>query len=109
MSTSSVQRSEPIFSKRRLGVAGVAAFIGCAACCAIPLLVAGGLGSGAVVALSSVFSPGSELVVGGAVFVIALVVMAVRSRFAKSVASGCGAACKVDGSCCDRGAAPRTA
>ncbi|WP_437276026.1 hypothetical protein WME90_32900 [Sorangium sp. So ce375] len=109
MSTSSIQKSEPIVSKRRLGLAAVAAFIGCAACCAIPLLAAAGLGSGAVATLSSVFRPGSELLVGGSVFVIALSVMAALSRLKKGEASGCGPACKVDGSCCERGAAQRSA
>jgi mercuric ion transport protein len=109
VSTSSVQKSEPVLSKRRLGLAGIAAFIGCAACCAVPLLAAAGLGSGAVASLSAVFRPGSELLVGGAVFVAALGVMAVRSRLKRSAASGCGSACKVDGACCDRGAAPRSA
>jgi len=109
VSTSSVQKSEPVLSKRRLGLAGVAAFIGCAACCAVPLLAAAGLGSGAVASLSAVFRPGSELIVGGVVFVVALGVMAVRSGLRRSNASGCGPACKVDGTCCDRGTAPRSA
>jgi mercuric ion transport protein len=109
VSTSSVQKSEPVLSKRRLGLAGIAAFIGCAACCAVPLLAAAGLGSGAVASLSSVFRPGSELLVGGVVFVVALGVMAVRSRLRRSDASGCGPACRVDGTCCDRGTATRSA
>ncbi|WP_437907029.1 hypothetical protein WME95_03720 [Sorangium sp. So ce327] len=109
MSTPSVHTSEPILSKRHLGLAGVAAFIGCAACCAIPLLAAAGLGSGAIATLSSVFRPGSELLVGGSVFVVALGVMAARRWFKRNDASGCGPACKVDGSCCARGAATRSA
>lgn len=107
MSTSLVQRTRAFFSKRRLGVAAVAAIIGCAACCAIPLLAAAGLSSGAVAILSKIFRPGSELLVGGTVFAVVLVVTAVRNRL--SPRSTCGPACKVDGTCCDAGATTRTA
>ncbi|MBN8616247.1 MAG: hypothetical protein J0L92_36995 [Deltaproteobacteria bacterium] len=107
MSTSQVPKPESFLSKRRLGVAGVAAFIGCAACCAIPLLAAAGLSSGAIATLSSIFRPGSELLVGGTVFAAVLGVMAVRKRMKSE--PGCGPACKVDGTCCDRGAKARSA
>lgn len=106
MSTFSVQKSESILSKRRLSLAGMAAFIGCAACCAVPLLAAAGLGSGAVATLSSVFRPGSELLVGVSVFVVALGAMAIRSGLNRSRAAGRGSACAADGSCCARGATP---
>jgi hypothetical protein len=96
-------KSESFLSKRRLAVAGIAAFIGCAACCAIPLLAVAGVGGGAAAALSAYLRPGSELVIGIVVFGGALAVMAVRSRL-KPSAGGCGPACKLDGSCCDRGA-----
>jgi hypothetical protein len=102
-------RSESFLSKRRLGLAAVAAFIGCAACCTIPFLAAAGLGSGAVAALSSVLRPGSELLVGGTVFVAALGWMAIRNRLKRGEGSACGTSCKVDGTCCDRGAAARSA
>lgn len=98
-----VQKSESFLSKRRLGRAGVAAVLGCAGCCALPLLAAAGLGSGAIATLSSILRPGSELLVGGTVFVVALGVMAIRSR--KKRAAGCGASCRVDGGCCDNGTA----
>jgi len=101
---SSSQLSAPILTRRRLGLAGVAAFIGCAACCAMPLLVATSLGSGIFGALSAVFRPGHELFVGGAVFVIALGTMAIRSWLRKGAAGGCGSMCAADGSCCARGA-----
>lgn len=90
-----------VFSRRGLGLAGIAAFIGCAACCAIPLLAAAGLGSGAAATLSSIFRPGSELLVGATVFLGALAVMAVRNRLKPRVA--CGPSCRVDGTCCERG------
>lgn len=102
---SSPQTSAPLLTKRRFGLAAVAAFIGCAACCAMPLLAAIGLGSGAVSALSSVFRPGHELLVAGGFFVIALAGAAVWSRMKRGGASGCGDSCRLDGSCCERGAA----
>jgi hypothetical protein len=105
MSTSQIQKPESFLSKRRLGVAGVAAVVGCAACCAIPLLAAAGLGSGAAASLSSVFRPGSELLVGGAAFALVLAVLAVRSRLKRSAMDGCGPSCMADGSCCERGSA----
>ena len=109
MSTSHMEKSESFLSKRRLGVAGVAAFIGCAACCAVPLLAAAGLGSGATAVLSSVFRPGSELLVGVGVFAVTLSVMALRSRLRRAETTGCGTSCRVDGSCCDHGAQARSA
>lgn len=107
MSPSTVRKSESFLSKRRLGWAGVAAIAGCAACCALPLLAAAGLGGGAAASLSRIFRPGSELIVGGTVFAVALGVMAIRNRMRR--ASGCGPSCSVDGSCCDNGAAARSA
>jgi hypothetical protein len=100
MSTAQVQKSESLLSKRRVGFASVAAFLGCAACCAMPLLAAAGFSSGAVATLSSVVRPGAELFVGGAVFAIALGMMAVRQRVTRK--SDCNTICKSDGSCCDR-------
>jgi hypothetical protein len=107
MSTSPVRKSESFLSKRRLGWAGVAAVLGCAACCALPLLAAAGLGGGAAATLSSIFRPGSEFLVGGAVFAVALSVMAIRNRMRGS--AGCGPSCRVEGSGCDNGTAARSA
>ena len=103
MSTFQVQKSEPVLSKRSFGLATVAAFIGCVACCALPLLAAAGLGSGVVGALSSVFRPGAELWVGGSVFLLVLAVAAVRNRLKRGAAVGCSETCAADGSCCARG------
>lgn len=102
-----VRGVEPFLSKRRLGWAGLAAFIGCAACCALPLLVVLGAGSGAAATLTSLLRPGSELLVGGAVFLVVLLVMAIRARMKQE--QGCGPSCRVDGSCCDRGTSSRGA
>jgi hypothetical protein len=108
MTSPQVPNSSPFVSKRGLGLAGAAAFIGCAACCAMPLLAAAGVGSGAIAALS-VFRPGSELIVGGGAFVIVLGGTAIWRRFNRGESAGCGPACKVDGTCCDRGAMQRSA
>jgi len=74
------QRSGPFLSTPLLGWAGVVAIVGCAAWCALPMLVAVGVGSGATVAVVRFLKPGSELVVGAAVFAIAVGVAAVRGR-----------------------------
>jgi mercuric ion transport protein len=100
MSLSPVLKSGSCFSRGRLGWAGVAAVLGCAACCAIPLLAAAGLGGGALATLSHWLHPGAELLVGGVVFASVLGVLAVRHRLSR--ASGCGPACRLDGSCCER-------
>jgi len=107
MSTSLVPKPKPFLSLRRVNLAAMAATLGCAACCALPLLASAGLGSGAVATLSSVFRPGSELLVGGAAFALVLVAMAVRHRLTSG--SACGPTCKVDGTRCDSGATTRTA
>jgi hypothetical protein len=99
MSPSPVQKPKPLLSKRHLGVASVAAIIGCVACCAFPLLVAAGLGSGAMATLSGIFRPGSELLVGRAAFLGVLGILAVRQR--RTRPSACGPACEVDGTCRD--------
>jgi hypothetical protein len=104
MSASSQEKSSPVVSKRGLGIAGLAAIVGCAVCCAVPLLAAAGLGGGAIAALSSVFRPGSELLVGGTVFALVLGASWMRNRLRREAASGCGPSCNADGSCCDRGA-----
>jgi mercuric ion transport protein len=103
MTISPAKRPVSILSKRRVGWAAVAAVLGCAACCALPMLATAGLGGGAVALLSRVLRPGSELVVGGTVFAVALAVMAVRNRLKR--AAGCGSSCALDGSCCDHGPA----
>lgn len=109
MSTSSHEKSKSLTSARRLGVAGAAAVLGCALCCAIPLFVTAGLGGGAATALASMIRPGSELVVGGAVFVATLLGLALRDRRRRASSGGaCAATCQADGSCRDRGTA-RTA
>ena len=103
----STNTPEPVFTKGRIKWAAVAAFIGCAACCALPLLAVAFAGTGAAAAITSFVRPGSELVVGGVVFAVALGLMAVRARAKQS--KGCGTSCRVDGTCCDRGTAKRAA
>jgi cation transporter-like permease len=107
MNTTASQKPEPALTTTRLKWAGLAAFIGCAACCALPMLALAFAGTGAATTITRFVQPGSELFVGGAVFAVALAVMAIRSRLKRD--AGCGPACKADGGCCDRGAAPRSA
>ena len=101
MDTSRIRNSKPLFSRRRLGLAGLAALLGCAACCALPFLAAAALGGGAAATFGRILRPGSELIVGGAVFVATLGVMAIRSRLKPSAA--CGSSCRADGDCCGHG------
>ena len=98
MSANAKEQREPVLSKRRLGVASAAAVLGCAACCAVPLLASAGVGSGAVAALSVVLRPGSEIVVGPMIFVLALGFMALRRTPPRN--GSCNEACRLDRSCC---------
>ena len=73
--------------KRRLGWAGLAAVVGCGACCAaVPLLTAVGLGSAAT-ALAAWIGPGTELAAGTLAGALALGVMTIRERRKKSTCS----------------------
>ena len=98
MSAIAKEQPERVLSGRRIGVAGVAAVLGCAACCAVPLLAAAGVGSGAVAVLSVVFRPGSGILVGSLIFVVVLGVMAMRRGTAGGGA--CKSACSIDRDCC---------
>ena len=88
-------------SPSRLRTAGLAALLSCVGCCALPMMAAAAGGSGAVALLSKFVRPGSELIVGAVVFVIALGAMASFKR-SKSESS-CSEVCNTDGACCDRG------
>jgi hypothetical protein len=105
--TATSQKSDPALTTTRLKWAGLAAFIGCAACCALPMLALAFAGTGAATTITRLVRPGSEVFVGGAVFAVAMAAMAIRSRLKRD--AGCGPACKVDGACCDRGISPRGA
>lgn len=95
-----VEVPDSIRSKNRLHWAGLAAFVGCAACCALPLLAASGLGGGISASVAAYMRPGSEILVGAAVFGISLAIMALLAR--RRQGRGCGPACATDGSCCNR-------
>jgi membrane protein implicated in regulation of membrane protease activity len=108
MSTSSDQKTGSLVTKRRLGLAGLAAIAACAACCAIPMVAAALLGGGAAATVSSVFSPGAELVAAAVVFVAVLAVLALRSRSRSKRATACEGSCSAGAECCD-GRATRSA
>ncbi len=86
-----VLKPQRILSKRCLAWAGGAALLGCVACCALPLLAVAG-GSGLLVGLASYVRPGSELILGAAVFTGALALGAISSwrQRKRSVSCGCG-------------------
>jgi mercuric ion transport protein len=88
--------TSPIITKKSLGFAGIAAFGACAACCAVPLLAAAGLGGGAVAAVAGYIRPGADLLLAGAVGVGVLAVMAVRARARRAA---CDVSCEVGGGC----------
>jgi hypothetical protein len=100
------QETESVLSLRRVKWAGLAAFIGCAACCALPLLAVALAGTGASATIASFVRPGSEFIVGGAVFAVVLGALAIRSRM--KAGSGCSSSCKADASCCEETSTPRS-
>jgi hypothetical protein len=81
----SIQKSEPFLTKRRLGLAGVAAIAGCTAACSLPFVTAAVGGGAALAALAGFFGGGVELLAGGVAFAGALGVMAVRARRSRHV------------------------
>ena len=95
VASEAVPKSEMFLSRRRLGWAGLSALAGCAALCALPLLVAASVGSGAATAIARFVRPGSEIVVGGVLFVVALGVMALyfRSKTRARAEGGCAGSC----------------
>jgi len=94
MTASKLDESTSFLSKRRLGIAGLAAVIGCVACCALPFFAAAGIGGGAAAAVGHLLRPGSELVIGGIVFAATLGIMALRSRLKRP--TGSGPSCRID-------------
>jgi hypothetical protein len=107
MSNPSIDKSTSFALARRVGLAGAAAIVGCATCCVAPVLAAAGLGGSALVAtLASLFSPGTEFVVGGIAFTAALGGLTLRNGL-RSRATGCNGACRSDASCGAAASAPR--
>src|SRR5687767_14788434 len=87
----SIEKPEPLLSKRRLAWASVAAVAGCAAACSLPLLLAAAGGGVVATAVAGVLGAGAELVVGGVVFAGVLGFMALRAR--SNAAGACGTSC----------------
>lgn len=85
-----------ILCKSRLAWAGGAAILGCVACCALPLLAVAG-GGGLLAGLGAYVQPGSELVVGGVVFIGALSLGALSSWRQRTRATSCGCGPSGDG------------
>jgi hypothetical protein len=95
-----MSNSSRLVTKKDLAFAGVAAFGACAACCALPLLAAAGIGGGALSVVAGYIRPGADLVVAGVVGTGVLLVMALRARRRRATAcvvageasDGCGCA-----------------
>lgn len=86
-------------SRRPVIWAGIAALIGCAACCALPILLLVGAGSGASAFVARFLFPGSELVIAAVVFAGVLGVFALRARGRRKA---CSTSCSTDGACSPR-------
>jgi hypothetical protein len=84
-SNSSAVKPDGVFSMRRLGLAGLAGIAACAGCCSVPLLVATGVGGGALTGLAAYVRPGAELVVGLGAAGLVLGMAALRNRRRTSV------------------------
>lgn len=92
-----MSNTSPLVTKKGLGLAGLAAFGACAACCAVPLLAAAGIGGGVLSAIAGYIRPGADLILAGGVGVGVLAVMALRARARRAAA--CDVACEVGGGC----------
>jgi len=97
--TEAMSTTDPVITKKSLGLAGIAAFGACAACCALPLLAAAGIGGGALSAVAGYIRPGADLALAGVFGAGVLGVMAFRDRARARRAAGCDVACEVGGGC----------
>jgi hypothetical protein len=87
----------PLVTKKSLGLAGIAAFGACAACCALPLLAAAGIGGSILSGVAGLIRPGTDLIMAGVIGAGVLGVVAFRARSARSAA--CTTSCATDGGC----------
>lgn len=85
------RNNEGFWSRHRLAWAGGAAFVGCAVSCSIPLLAVAA-GGGVLTSAAAWVRPGTELVVGAALFTGVLGFMALRRRRNAQEATACGCA-----------------
>src|SRR6188768_2475979 len=92
-----MNNTSPAITKKALGLAGIAVFGACAACCAVPLLVAAGIGGGALSVFSGYIRPGADLILAGGVGVGVLALLAFRARTKRTAA--CDVSCEVGGGC----------
>ena len=93
MTASKLEKPTSFLSRRRLGIAGLAAMISCVTCWALPFAAAG-IGGSAAAAVGRLLRPGLEPVMGGTVFAAVLGVMALRNRLKRQ--AGSGPSCSVD-------------
>lgn len=64
----------------------------CAACCALPLLVAAGIGGGALTAAVGLIRPGVDLLIGATVGAAVYGILFLRARSQRKSAGACGCA-----------------
>jgi hypothetical protein len=83
-------------SKRPFRWAGMFVLGGCVACCAAPLMVALGIGEGALSALISEVSPWVELIAGGAAAAMVLGIVGIRGGQNQAPRCGCSAPTRGD-------------
>jgi hypothetical protein len=93
MTASKIEKPASFLSKRRLGIAGLAAMISCLTCWALPFAAAA-IGGGAALAVGRLLRPGLEPVIGAIVFSVVLGIMAIRSRLKRQ--PGYGPSCRID-------------
>ncbi|MDD9944624.1 MAG: hypothetical protein OXU20_26500 [Myxococcales bacterium] len=88
---------------KRAGALGTAAgLLACVGCCALPMLVAAGVGGSGLVWASGLVQPGADLLIGVGTFLLVAGATALWTRRKGTVS--CGDQCALDGQCCDRGA-----
>lgn len=103
-------RRPPLLSADRIGWAAMAGLIGCVACCALPPLLAFGLGGSAVASVVALAGGHLELLVGGGAATLTLAFLAIRGGRPKasSATGACAKSCPVgsEGDGCGCGPTP---
>ncbi len=87
-------------STNRNVLAGIAIFLGCAVCCALPILATVGLGGIATVAVGWARSNSTMIALGilASVAVLMIAIRGIAKR--RTTAASCNIECKTDQSCC---------
>lgn len=89
--------SSPLVSKKSLALSALAAVGACAACCAVPVLVAVGVGGALTSAFAAFMRPGIDLALAAVAVLTVAGFTAFRARARRVTA--CATACEVGGGC----------